>query len=191
MKCELCSDNDAIIHIQQIMGNDKIDFHLCEECAKKKGITKGGQKLELSLPELLTGLVDLKDIVGGQGGESKTCPNCGISREEFKKTGKLGCAGCYNAFNKDIVRMLRKLSGASRHKGKYPSRLKSYKSFLIDREILKQKLEDAVKREDYEAAAAIRDRILKLEQGSLEKSVPAGAALEKTPGEDNAAIHDS
>lgn len=190
MKCEICGEHDAIIHIQQIIGNDKLDFHLCEDCAKKKGISKGKEKLELSLPELLAGLIDLKDFEEDSGGEKKTCPNCGTSRDDFKKSGKIGCVECYNTFNKDIVRMLRKLSGTSRHKGKYPSRLKSYKSFLIDREILKQKLEEAVKREDYEAAATIRDKILRLEQVTLGKGALEQATL-KSPGEGNAAIHES
>ena len=42
-------------------------------------------------------------------------------------------------------------------------RLKAYKALLVDKEILKKSLQEAVANEDYETAANIRDSISSLE----------------------------
>jgi protein arginine kinase activator len=53
--------------------------------------------------------------------------------------------------------------GRTQHRGKYPKRLMAYKTLLIDIEELKRKLDRAVKKEDYEEAALLRDQIKELE----------------------------
>jgi protein-arginine kinase activator protein McsA len=47
--------------------------------------------------------------------------------------------------------------------GRFPERLVSYKRLLVDRSVLQQRLDEAVRREDYEEAAIIRDSMLALE----------------------------
>jgi protein-arginine kinase activator protein McsA len=42
--------------------------------------------------------------------------------------------------------------------------LDSYKRLLVDRASLKQELEEALKREDYETAASLRDRMRSMEE---------------------------
>lgn len=145
------------------MGNEVVELHLCEKCAAERGISGGGDKIELSLSQLLTGLVDT-----GTSGKSEKpadrCPNCGLTLADFRKDGQLGCSECYTAFKREIEVFLQNTSGTTRHKGKYPGRLVAYKTLLIDREQLKDELKAAVTKEDYEKAAAIRDKIKKIEQ---------------------------
>jgi len=163
MKCQICEENTASIHVQQIMGNEVVELHLCEKCAQKRGISSGGASIELSLSQLLTGLVDT-EATGKSEKSADRCPNCGLTLVEFRKDGKLGCSECYTAFKREIEIFLQNTSGTIRHKGKYPARLKAYKTLLIDREQLKDELKKAVTNEDYEKAAMIRDKIETIEK---------------------------
>jgi protein arginine kinase activator len=161
-KCEICGKNDSMIHVQQIMGSEIIELHLCEECAEKKGISGSGSKIELSISELLNGLLDFS-ASGEKGVQDAVCPVCGLEYADFQKSGRLGCTECAHTFRKEIRRILQGISGTTIHKGKYPKKLKTYKTILIDREHMKQKLKEAVINEDYETAAVLRDKIYDLE----------------------------
>ena len=162
MKCEVCRRRDSVIHVQQIIGNETMDMHLCEVCAHQKGISQKDDKIELSLSQLLTGLLKVR---GGDAQETQDeCPVCGMKNADFKKEGKLGCPECYTSFALEIRKMHNRLSGATRHRGKLPQSLKTYKELLIDRERLKAQLNDAVTNEDYETAAVLRDQIKSIEK---------------------------
>jgi len=164
MKCELCGKRESVVHVQQAIGNETVDIYLCEECAHEKGISSSSDKVDLSLTQLLTGLLDFKRA-GEIEEEVSECPTCGLSVQEFKKDGFLGCPDCYASFASHIRGVHKRLSGMSRHRGKLPRKLLTYKELLVDRERLKSRLTDAVTREDYETAAVIRDQIRELEKG--------------------------
>lgn len=163
MKCEICETREAVIHIQQIIGNKKVELYICEECAKERGITTGNDKIELSISGLLTGLVDIQDVHENKRVQ-KVCPSCGLTLTEFKDKGKLGCSECYSAFGKEIRSLLHKMYGKTQHFGKFPHQLRTYKTFLIDVEKLKEELKKVVTEEDYEKAAVLRDRISELQR---------------------------
>ena len=40
MICEICKDKTAVFHVQQIIGEDVYEMHLCRDCASKKGISR-------------------------------------------------------------------------------------------------------------------------------------------------------
>lgn len=163
MKCQICDEKAASVHVQQIVGNEVVELHICQDCAQKRGITDGGGRIELSLSQLLTGLVSTQKSARSEKTADK-CPSCGLTLVEFRKDGRLGCPECYTTFKREIEVFLQNTTGATRHKGKYPARLKAYKSLLIDRELLKDRLKEAVSNEDYEKAAIIRDKIRTIEQ---------------------------
>lgn len=160
--CDICGEAEAVVHIQQTSGKEEIELHLCEKCAAQKGITAGENNVEFSISNLLTGLVDVKGL-STSSNSKKACPNCGLTVQRFKKAGRLGCVQCYTVFRKEISRIIEKMFGRTQHRGKYPKRLMAYKTFLIDIEELKRKLNRAVKKEDYEEAALLRDQIKELE----------------------------
>ncbi len=162
MKCEICGKRESVVHLQQAIGNETIDMHICEVCAHEKGISKRSDRIELSLSQLLTGLLDLK---GDKETETKTseCPICGMKVADFKKEGRLGCPDCYVSFVAEIRGVHKRLSGVTRHKGKLPQKLHTYKELLIDRERLRSQLMTAVDQEDYETAAVLRDQIREIE----------------------------
>lgn len=163
MKCEMCGKNEAIVHVRQIMGNKAVDLHLCSDCAAKSGISDQDQIVDLTVSQLLTGLMDAGEGTAEKNTEGM-CPVCGLSVQEFRRTGKTGCPECYEFFRQDILGMLENVSGVGRHRGKLPKKLRSYKTLMVDKQILKQQLKEAVEREDYEAAAALRDRIRSFEE---------------------------
>ena len=169
MKCEMCGKNEATVHVRQIMGNKSVDLHLCAECAAKSGISDQDQTIDLSVSQLLTGLMDVGETISEDDGAAM-CPVCGLTVKEFRKTGKVGCPECYGFFRQDILGMLENVSGGSRHRGKLPKKLKTYKTLMVDKQILKQQLKEAVEREDYEAAAALRDRIRSFENEGEERT---------------------
>ena len=49
MQCQDCSENEAVVHLTQIVDNDVTTRHLCEACAAKKGI-ESGAALPLGTP---------------------------------------------------------------------------------------------------------------------------------------------
>jgi protein arginine kinase activator len=159
MKCDICGNPEVVIHVQQMTDGEEIELHLCDRCAAFKGITRGEDKVEFSISNLLMGLVDLKNARTNVASE---CPGCGLTLENFKKRAMLGCSECFNTFGKEIRDIVEKMFGRTRHKGKYPKRLQAYKSILIDLEGLKIRLEKAVEAENYEEAAKLRDQIKEL-----------------------------
>jgi len=161
MKCEICGGRDAVIHIQQVIGKERVDLHLCEECAIERGITSSQDRIELSISNLINGLVDVRKKK--KSAAAQACPRCGSTWETVGRREKMGCPECYTTFHREIRQHLRKMLGKSQHRGRLPRRLSTYKTFLVDMVKLKEGLEEALKREDYEKAARLRDRIRDLE----------------------------
>ncbi|RKX79984.1 MAG: hypothetical protein DRP87_01145 [Spirochaetes bacterium] len=158
MICEFCEEREAVIHVKQIVGYESFDVHLCEDCAHKRGISNITDKREPSLSSLLSGLIS-----SDSERDRKSCPKCGSQYFEIRETGRLGCTECFVIFDREIGAFLEEMTGSKNHMGKYPKKLKAYKTLLIDRQLMKEKLSKAVKNEDYELAAYLRDRINELE----------------------------
>jgi len=95
--------------------------------------------------------------------EPPKCNVCGMSFDDFKRTGKIGCANCYNVFRDNLIPILRRLHGSTEHTGKIPA--KTARSIQNENvvERLKQELAEAISKEEYERAAELRDRIRELE----------------------------
>jgi protein arginine kinase activator len=161
MKCEICGLRDAVIHIRQIQKSSVYELHICEECAEEKGLVKE-EESEISISNLLSGLIDSKDAPGAEE-TVEACPRCGMKLSEFRKRGKLGCAECFQAFKRDVRSILSQMAGRTHHTGKLPSTETPAASPGEDRQALAGELRDAIEREDYETAARLRDRIRELE----------------------------
>jgi protein arginine kinase activator len=98
------------------------------------------------------------------------CPKCGISYEEFRKEGRFGCQEDYLVFEKALSELFERLHGSSEHVGKRYQK-GGGKTGRAQRIIeLRRKLADAVKHEQYEVAASIRDDLKKLEMEEEQES---------------------
>ena len=87
------------------------------------------------------------------------CPGCGMKLSEFRENGWLGCAECYVSFEERIEKVLLQIHGAGGHKGKRYGRAPARRGGKRDVERLKRELGEAVRHEEFERAAVIRDAI--------------------------------
>jgi protein arginine kinase activator len=117
------------------------------------------------LSDLLAGLADLGSQFNKTKTESKLkCPKCGLTYEDFKKVGRLGCGECYTAFRDALLPLLKRIHGSNQHCGKSPkkaAKVVKAKNELLE---LKDKLQKAIQREEFEEAAKLRDKIRELEK---------------------------
>ena len=101
------------------------------------------------------------------------CPVCGFSQADFKKTGRLGCSACYDAFAEGLSGMLKNMHRGSIHTGKVPARLAVARRRSQELSSLQAALEKAVKEEHFEEAASLRDKIRLIELEAEKESSPA------------------
>ncbi len=163
MLCQKCKQNNATSHIHYVRNGIVRDMYLCNACAsdfKTDGLYDGDVfKMLSSL--LNNNKADTKNTV--------RCDCCGTDFDEIRKTGKVGCGNCYRIFEKQLSPTIARLHGKTVHVGKIPSINKINKSISNDENPAKTKeqiiaelkndLASAIKNEEYEKAAVIRDRI--------------------------------
>ncbi len=177
MKCEICGLKDAVIHIRQIQKDLVHELHICEECAREKGLIRE-EESELPIANLLSGLLEGQDLTGTPEGKD-TCPQCGMKATDFRKQGKLGCTECFSAFEKDIRAIVSQMATRPRHTGKVPRSASPQPGSVLSSG-LREELRSAVEREDYELAASLRDR-LRLLDGEGEPADEAGGGVPPAP----------
>lgn len=183
MLCEKCKIREANVFYTEIIdGDQKTEHHLCSQCAKEMdfGQYSGIFDRDFTFSKILSGL--LGDVFKNE--EKKeygqiVCPTCKTSYDDFVKNSRFGCKDCFEVFNLLINDNIKQIHGNDTHVGKIP---KNYNQSRIlpksevegfdmiseeEREInnLKHELEEAVKKEDYEKAAIIRDRIKTVKEG--------------------------
>ncbi|NIM03061.1 hypothetical protein GTN66_02785 [bacterium] len=171
MLCDECKKNEATIHFTQILDNKVTKSHLCQECAKDKGVLFPSldealfEGPHLALASLLAGLSDIATPYALEKPKvARKCPNCKATYADFRESGRLGCSECYRTFNKELMPLLRRLHGSVRHTGRVP--LKKVGVGRKAKEIieLRRELQRAIDKEEYEKAAVIRDKIKGLEK---------------------------
>lgn len=146
--CDECGVKPANIHLTQIMQNETQVSHLCEACARKKGISV----------VLNEGQAEAEAEDAPQEAE-KNCCRCGLAYSRFRSKGWLGCGDCYQSFEHEIDELLLQVHGSLEHKGKrYPAMAPVSKT-PRDVKKLRHELALAIKNEEFEHAATIRDAI--------------------------------
>lgn len=165
MYCEECKKNPATVHFTSIVNGVKVESHLCEQCAAQKG-TIILDLNKLSIPNLLGSFFGNTYTIPGiqSPKENSVCPGCGMTFHNIRETGRLGCSRCYQVFEEELDPILRRIHGNTQHMGKIPSR--GGAKVLVKKKIdeLKNELQQALAREEYEKAAEIRDSIKSLEK---------------------------
>ena len=172
MVCDICKQNQATVHLTEIVDEQMSELHLCESCANQKGAQ---MESHFGLADLLAGLAEVGKPTGGvpvEEGEVKTCESCGMTYADFKKVGRLGCSECYMTFRKGLSTLLRRIHGSTAHVGKMPVSMVGNSSAKARSELqeLKRKLQRAIEAEDFEEAAKLRDQLRELERNREKKT---------------------
>lgn len=179
MHCQNCHKNPATVHVTDLGGsaagegeNPVQERHLCEVCAQA-----------LDLPHMAQPKKTVADIwkllqISAQATRKKggpSCPHCGMTLEEFRRKGRLGCAKDYEVFGPHIAELLERVHGARLHVGRLPGSMgapqveasSAQAPEQATREArlaqLRAKLAEAIRAEAYESAARLRDELRALE----------------------------
>jgi protein arginine kinase activator len=162
MQCEICQNKEATIHLTEITDGVRTEMHLCEQCAQEQGIAV---KSTIPINELLSGLLAVQpsdDEIAGVSGKDLVCPHCGFTLDDFREKAVLGCPQDYEVFEQVLTPLIKKAQdGKTTHCGKVPSRMPDVKK-QTELTNLRRQLDEAVRSEDYEAAARLRDKIAEI-----------------------------
>lgn len=175
MKCHVCGVNDATIHYAQVINGKKTTKRYCESCYQKSSAAAPLTGFELSSileqNPVAKATADLGLKLIAQWLTSSTskmslvrCPKCGVTGEDLQKRGLVGCGHDYEVFGQDLLPLIERLHGKTRHVGKAPSVGHELAAREERRKELKAKLDAAVREERYEEAARYRDTLKDLDQ---------------------------
>jgi len=167
MLCENCQKKPANLFIKAVTEEEIGEVKLCYKCAKDVGLLEGYAPEDFpSTPLLIIGLITFPlemDLKIHRETLSRRCPNCGLSLDTFVKTNKFGCGECYLVFAEYLDNLFTKLHGATRHvEGDLQALEKEDRAFSSRLARLHERLREAVKGENYEEAARLRDKISSL-----------------------------
>ncbi len=165
MLCQDCKKRESKVNFMQIINNEKTSISLCKECASARGFHSPLGNAQFPLADILTGLaasLPLQKQVAQE--ETITCESCGLTFDDFTRQGRFGCGDCYKAFRNRLEMIMRKIHGASMHRGKTPviemTGENTTENFSIrEEERLKDELQKAINSEDFERAAELRDKL--------------------------------
>lgn len=152
MQCEICNNNDAVVHFKHVADGELRELNICEECAAKNG-------LSIQPPDLLADFLmgsGKKPVLNSQMKKpGRKCASCGMTEAEFNNISRLGCADCYDAFESDVEEVAVAVQKGNRHIGRFPRGMNSEEDIAR----LSGMLDEAVAVQNYEEAARIRDVI--------------------------------
>ncbi len=176
MTCDLCGEKEATVHFTEIIDDQTRELHLCEACAQEKGALSAQH---FGLADLLAGLADFGTKLEGAPPPKTKCPGCGMTYEDFRKSGRLGCGRCYEAFRQSLAPLLKRIHGSTQHMGKAPPEEAAPVKGKVPKEsedlaALKERLRQAVAQEAFEEAARLRDRIRAMESRKKSKGSSSG-----------------
>ena len=186
MLCERCKIREANIRYTEIINGIKTEHNLCSHCAREMDFGQYAAILdgEFPLGKLLSGLLGLEDDEEETDVRGKVvCPTCGTSFDDFVENSRFGCPDCYSVFDPLISDHIRHLQGSEKHVGKHPAGFQPDPAVIgeaagpgedpvnipeLSKEekirLMEARLKDAVRREEYEEAAKLRDEIRALKE---------------------------
>jgi protein arginine kinase activator len=165
------------------------EAHLCAKCAAGAGLAvpspiviAPGFPFDLTpaLQEMLQQAVAAGKLGAELGGGQRRCPRCGITLDDIRRTGRLGCPLDYEVFSDIFSEFVQRAHAGARHVGKIPPSASPEARLAVlgaRADQLKALLNVAVLREDYESAAKLRDRL-----ASAEAEVRLAGGAEAGPG---------
>lgn len=171
MKCNKCKVKNATTRVKRIVNGEYEEYMLCADCAHEMGFSN---VFDMELPDMFGGL--MKSLFGAlpERTSATRCPLCSSTFGDIQNTGKVGCAKCYEIFESQLMHSIKRIHSNTAHCGKTPEEiyeekeegakpqtLEYTKEDMIKE--LKEKLQEAVKVQNFEEAVELRDKIRELE----------------------------
>lgn len=151
--CQGCVQN-AAVYFTLVAGGKAETYVCCQGCPSLQS--------DSILPSLALGL---KLAVPAPVGRGK-CPTCGFRWADFDRVHRFGCPTCYEAHAPQALATLARIQPGLEHQGRRPLASATDRQAKLTR--ARDLLKSALKEEDYETAAALRDQIAELEAGRPE-----------------------
>ncbi len=163
MLCERCHKHAATLRYSEVVNGKVSARSICRTCMDELE-TDQGTGFEVSGAPTARRARVLKEEADAQV-PHRSCPSCGVSLRTVVKTNRVGCRDCYSSFAEGIAEQLRTLHPATRHRGKTPNMSDARDRLRANLQAKRALLRTALKAENYEEAAHVRDEIRALESG--------------------------
>lgn len=168
MICERCHKRMATLKYTEVVKGKARLRNICGECMGQLGE-------DPSLGFELTGAPAARIPVQGTAyfraeelmKDQRECRGCAMPLEQTITTGRVGCADCYTSFRDPLDAVIRAIHFSPEHRGKTPpsagpeadARTRCREELRTKRALLRS----ALKLENFEEAAVLRDEIQNLE----------------------------
>jgi len=169
MICQNCHKNLATVHVTEIVEIQESDGqaqksakevseqHLCEICAQTMDLPHTPASEHKTMADIWKLLQ--RSAQQNRQASGIVCPDCGMTLEEFRSKGRLGCPKDYEVFSAHVGGLLERVHGARRHVGRLPGVSDEELERMNAIDALEHDLEAAIREEAYERAARLRDEI--------------------------------
>jgi len=179
MLCEKCGKKEATFYYKENVNGVEKSYTLCSDCAaelQKNGTISGttmsgdpfGQLHKLFSEDKLFGSLFNAGLKQPESRETPKCPLCGSTFAQLAKNGKVGCPGCYEAFEAELMPSIRRIHGRSTHTGKIPVRCREQNERKQKIAAMEKELKESVASENYERAAELRDQLRTLRENDAQ-----------------------
>lgn len=156
MKCQNCGKNQVNVRYMQVINGKKTELNLCEECANEMNL---GMNFNFDFENEIEDFFDdfmkpaMFNIPSFIGGNS-------LMRSLHKLNSMPVLDNSYKNFPNDLDETLSKIQ----KKSALSFKKKNEKKQVSEVDKLKNELQECIKKEEYEKAAVLRDKIKKLEK---------------------------
>jgi protein arginine kinase activator len=169
MQCEICQEGPASVYVTDLVYTPEVPagelgkLHtrsICSNCAAELGLphAQSPSQNKAVLFKLLQ-----KTARRSKKAAGPACASCGMSLQEFRAQGRLGCAACYKVFRAHLEPLLLRMHQANKHTGRGPGIAPAELDLRERISALQERMHVAIREEAYEDAAKLRDELEKLE----------------------------
>ena len=108
MICQACNVVDASVQFTEVVGDQKRTHWLCNACAQTRGLFVAANPSGLAVPAGESGVETSHALT------NRRCA-CGTNLVSIRRSGRVGCADCYDTFADVLDPLLRRVHGRSDH----------------------------------------------------------------------------
>ena len=164
-KCDKCGAENANTHVKTIINGEFREYDLCSACAHKLGYSDPFADMESEFSHMLGSFFG--NVLPART-QSTRCEFCGSTYAEIANTGQVGCAHCYELFADRLNPSIVRIHGNAAHCGKHSKAAAQAREEHAETKEeklrrLQSQLDEAVKQQEFERAAELRDEIKGME----------------------------